>query len=258
MSEQDVQSTDAPAVAAPEPAAAPEPQADNAPAPDASADAVTPPPEPAAPDWFMKDKYKSIEDQAKAQYEMQTLIGKMGRNWGPPKDEYKLDGIEGLNPNDPVLANLKPALKEMGLSQEGFANLVKSYQSAQMEAVKKLDTELRQTLTQKDAVAITDVDNWLNDSFTPEDAETMRSWIVNEKDFHLLSTLKAMIPNKSNVPSTMSSNAVQFESVKQVEQDKIKYLNELKTGLRVEDKNYRDQLNIRFREAYLRENRGKK
>jgi hypothetical protein len=263
MSEQDVQSTDAPAVAAPEPAAAAAPQAAipaipaTAPTPDATADAVTPPENstPELPEWFMKDKYKSIEDQAKAQYEMRKLIGPV---WGPPKDDYKMDGIQGINPNDPVLAHLKPELKEMGLSQEGFERLITKYQAAQVAAVTKLEADLKQTLTQKDATAIKDVDGWLNDSFSPEDAETMRSWIVNEKDFHLLSTLKAMIPNKTNVPSTMSSNAVQFESASEVEQDKIKYRKEIKAGLRVQDGNYETQLHNRFRDAKLREMRGKR
>jgi len=263
MSEQDVQSTATAPVAAAEPAAtpaAPETQTANAPAPDSTADAVTPeakpdPSNPELPEWFMKDKYKSIEEQAKAQYEMRKLIGPV---WGPPKDDYKMEGIEGINPNDPVLAHLKPELKEMGLSQEGFERLISKYQAAQVAAVKGLEAELKNTLTQKDAGAITDVDNWLNDSFSPEDAETVRSWIVNEKDFHLLSTLKSMIPNKSNVPSTMSSNAVQFESSGQVTQEKVKYLNEVKAGLRVKDENYWGQLNSRFRDAYTRESRTKR
>ncbi len=259
MSEQDVQPAAAPEAIAPESSAvAPESSA-IAPNPEPVApnpEVIAPnPSDPALPDWFMKDKYKTIEDQAKAQYEMRKLIGPV---WGPPKDDYKMEGIEGINPNDPVLNHLKPELKEMGLSQEGFERLINKYQTAQIEEAKSMESELKKTLTQKDAAAITEVDSWLKESFTQEDAETMRSWIVNEKDFHLLRTLKALIPGKSNVPSMMHSDAVQFESVKQIEQEKVKYLNEVKMGLRAEDKNHWERLNMRFRDAYTRENHSKK
>ncbi len=188
MSEQDVQPA-----AAPE---APESPADNAPAPSATADAVTPPPEPATPevpDWFMKDKYKSVEDQAKAQYEMSKMIG---TNWGPPKDNYKMDGIEGMDPNDPILAQIQPALKEIGLSQTGFNSLVKSYQKAQIEAAKGFETEIQKDLTQDDAVAIKEVNSRLDEDFPPEVAANMKAWCMTKKDFHDLRNILSLIPRK--------------------------------------------------------------
>lgn len=207
------------------------------------------------PEWFMADKYKSIEEQARAQYDMQKMIGE---NWGAPKENYKLEGIEGINPDDPIIKNLLPSLKEIGLSQDGFANLVKSYQKAQVESVKELEASLKETLTKQDAETIKAVDSWLNDSFSPEDAADMRAWITSERDFHLLHKLQSMIPSKTNVPSTMNANAVQFETRNQVVDDRIKYNREVKAGLRVPDKNYENQLSVRLRDAITREQRAKK
>lgn len=236
---------------------------DTAVAPEATADAVTtvpendtpaPAPEPSTPDWFMKDKYKSVEEQARAQYEMSKMIG---TNWGPPKDNYKLDGIEGINPNDPVMAQMLPTLKEIGLSQTAFNTLIKSYQAAQIEGVKKMESDLRETLTQEDAVAIRDVDDWLDNNFPKETADGLRSMITTKEDFYHLRSLKALIPPQTNVPSA-NANVTPMETVAQVDQEKIKYLNEVKQGLRVEDKNHWDALNARFRDAYTRENMHKR
>jgi len=239
----------------------PEPATDKAPEPslwskapvDGATDEATPEVEE-VPEWFMKDKYKSIEDQARAQFDMQKL---MGKNWGPPKEDYTTDNIEGIAKNDPLLEHLKPSLKELGLSQEGFNSLVKKYQEANLEMSKKLEAELAKELTTNDAMTVRTVDSWLNNSFSKEDRETIQSWIVSVKDFQLLNTLRTMLPQSTNVPSSSTGAAVHFESMKEVENDKIKYRKEVNSKQRTSDKNYEDQLQQRWRDAYTRENRGR-
>src|SRR5574343_40025 len=44
--------------------------------------------EPETPDWFMKDKFKTIEDQARSS---KNVVGKMGKFWGSPEDSVKPD-----------------------------------------------------------------------------------------------------------------------------------------------------------------------
>lgn len=210
--------------------------------------------EESTPDWFMKDKYKSIEDQAKAAFDLQK---KMGKNWGAP-DDYKLDGIEGFAQDDPILNHLKPAIKDLGLSQEGFSNLVKGYQNAQIEVGKKLQAELEKELTQGQAQTVQAVSKWLQDSFTPEDAKTIQSWIVNIKDFQLLNTMRAMMPTSTNIPSSTTGSPVALESSVDVENEKIKYRREVNQGLRVKDTNYEQGLQQRWKDAFTREAQTKK
>src|SRR5690554_5099378 len=87
-----------------------------------------------APEWFMKEKYSSIEEQAKSAFELQK---KMGKFWGSPKDEYSTEGLEGIAKDDPLLEGLIPTLKEIGLSQEGFKHLITGYQKAAYNMSKK-------------------------------------------------------------------------------------------------------------------------
>jgi hypothetical protein len=204
------------------------------------------------PEWFMHDKYKSIEEQAKAQFDMTKL---MGKNWGVPKDDYTIDGIDGIVKDDPLLTHLKPALKELGLSQEGFAHLIKSYQDANVKLGKSIEEAVSKELTQKDALTVQAVDRWLTDAFTAEDKKTIQSWIVSVDDFKVLNQLRVLLPSSSNVPSSTQGQAVRYESTQEVENDKIKYRKELLAG-KVADKNYEDALQQRWKDAYVRQNRG--
>ena len=212
--------------------------------------------DPSKPDWFMSDKYKSVEDQAKA---YKDLSSKIGKNWGPPKEEYKIDGLEGVAKDDPLLANLAPALKEIGLSQDGFNNLVKSFQQANVAMAKKFEEELKKELTQNDAHTYNSINSWMQEALKPEEVEQIKNnWLMTPQDFKLFNALRLMIGPSTNVPSHADNPGPRFESAQQVENEKIKYRKEVKEGFRVKDKNFEDQLAARYRDAVAREERSRR
>lgn len=210
--------------------------------------------EPETPDWFMKDKFKTIEDQARS---YKDLVGKMGKFWGSPEDNYKNDGIEGLEENDPLVAALTPALKELGVSQEGFAHLVNGYMQANKEMLKGFEDNLRQTLTTTDAHTYQAVEKWMNDTLTKEEATQIKNnWLMTPEDFKLLNNLRLMAAPSTNVPNTGNVGAT-FESSESVTNEKVKYKQEVKQGIRVKDKNFENELSSRHRDAVARELRNK-
>jgi len=212
--------------------------------------------EPESPEWFMKDKFKSIDEQAKSYKELST---KMGKYWGSPQDGYSVEGMEsiGIEANDPLIAGLTPALKEMGISQEGFQHLVGQYFEANKAMMAEMEASLKKTLTETDAHTYQAIDKWMTDNMTAEEAAMVKNnWLMTPEDFKLFNNLRLMAAPSTNVPSN-SVNPVRFESSKEVENDKIKYKKELKTGTRVQDKNYEDTLAARFRDAVARELRNK-
>jgi len=214
------------------------------------------PAEPESPEWFMKDKFKSIDEQAKSYKELST---KMGKYWGSPQDGYSVEGMEavGIEANDPLIAGLTPALKEMGISQEGFQHLVGQYFEANKAMVAEMEASLKKTLTETDAHTYQAIDKWMTDNMSAEEATMVKNnWLMTPEDFKLFNNLRLMAAPSTNVPSN-SVNPVRFESSKEVENDKIKYKKELKTGTRVQDKNYEDTLAARFRDAVARELRNK-
>lgn len=213
------------------------------------------PEEESAPEWFMKDKYKSVEEQAKAAFELQK---KMGQFWGKPQNEYTLDGIEGVAKDDPLMQNIIPAIKELGLSQKGFQHLIKEYQNANIKMMEKFEAELKEELTVKEASTYQACDKWMNERLTPEEKTMVQNnWLMTPADFKLFNQLRLMAAPSTNVPSSSTGEGVRFESSREVENDKIKYRKEVASGLRVSDKNYENELAQRFRDSRSRELRSK-
>ncbi len=211
-------------------------------------------PEEETPEWFMKDKYKSVEEQAKSAFELQK---KMGKYWGTPKDEYSLEGIEGITKDDPLLSNLIPAIKELGISQDGFKHLVTQYQDANMKMMQKFEAELKEELTVKDASTYNACDKWMTENLTPEEKKQIQNnWLMSPADFKLFNQMRLKAAPSTSVPSSSTGDAARFESSKEVENDKVKYRKEINQNLRVPDKNYENELAQRFKDARSRELRG--
>lgn len=203
--------------------------------------------------WFMKDKFENETEQAKA---YSALLKKMGKNWGAPKDDYSLEGIEGVEADDPLLTGLKPALKDMGLSQEGFKSLVSSYNDALANYSKQIENEMTEYLknSPEDAQTVRTVEKWINESFDEKDANKMKAWIGSVDDFKLLNKIRAHMPPKSQVPSSTANSVSHFETRAQVEQAKIEYKQAVKDGTKKPNKEFENELMQRFKDAYLREN----
>ena len=224
-----------------------EPQADSAPVDSAA------PKEDEKPEWFMKDKFTSIEEQAKSYSELQK---KMGKYWGSPDDKYSAEGLEDVDDNDPLIASLMPVLKDIGLSQEGFKHLAQGYKEANMQMVQKLEAELKKELTVNDAHTYQAVNKWMGDNLTPEEVSTVQNnWLLTPKDFKVFNQMRLMAAPSTSVPSTGAGSGIKFESSLEVENDKIKYRTEVKQKVRVSDKNYENELASRFRDARTRETR---
>ncbi len=211
--------------------------------------------EPESPEWFMKDKFKSIDDQAKSYKELYSKVGKF---WGSPSEGYKVDGMDGIEANDPLIASLTPALQEMGLSQDGFQNLVNKYMEANKVMMGAMEEDLKKTLTTTDAHTYQAITKWMDDSLSPEEsAQIKNNWLMTADDFKLFNNLRLMLAPSTNVPSAQGT-PVKYESSSEVTNEKIKYKKELKAGTRVQDKNFENDLAARFRDAAAREERNKR
>jgi len=96
------------------------------------------------PEWFKADKYKSIEDQAKAYTDLEKKFG--GFTGAPEEYEFALsEGLEfEVAEDDPLLSDFKEMAKEMGMSNEAFNRVANKYVeqlAAQDMAQKELASE---------------------------------------------------------------------------------------------------------------------
>ena len=151
-----------------------------------------------------------------------------------------------------------PALKDIGLSQDGFKHLVEGYKEANLKMVKTLEEELKKELTVNDAHTYQAVNKWMGENLTAEEVSTVQNnWLLTPADFKLFNQMRLMAAPSTNIPSSSANDGVKFESSVEVENDKIKYRTEIKNNMRAKDKNHENELAARFRDAKSREIRGR-
>tara|TARA_R100001594_G_scaffold129662_1_gene168368 strand:+ start:116 stop:904 length:789 start_codon:yes stop_codon:yes gene_type:complete len=88
------------------------------------------------PSWFKSEKYKTVEDQAKAYAELEK---RMGSFTGAPETDYVVPQVEGLDPgvieNNPMIQWFKDASREAGINQHGFDRFVSGYLSTEQAMI---------------------------------------------------------------------------------------------------------------------------
>jgi vacuolar-type H+-ATPase subunit I/STV1 len=197
----------------------------------------------ATPDWFMKDKYKSIEDQAEAAYHLQK---KLGGYFGPPKETYNIaEELKG-SLSESIIKEMEQSFKEVGLSDKGFSKIVEGYDSAIQKITEKQQQEILNQLTKEQTMNVQAVEKWLNESFERDDAETIKSWIDSVESFNILNKMRVSMPSKQNIP--MGHNMNNFETTRDVEKEKMENYEKY-----TKDNDYRRELTQRFKDAALRE-----
>jgi hypothetical protein len=135
------------------------------------------------PDFYMNDKYGSLEDQAKAYPE---LAKQMGDFSGAPKDGYKVTVSDlateagfTLDADDPLLEGYIKHATDRGMSQKVFDEGIEVYaqiQLAQNEASNQANAKEMEELGKDGATRIQDLHLWA-DANMPEDlAAGMKSF----------------------------------------------------------------------------------
>lgn len=97
-----------------------------------------------APEFYKKDKYGSLAEQAKAYQELEKRFGSFT---GSPKDgEYSVslsdelvDMGVSIEPDDPLYADAVEFAKESNMSQDGFNKLMNLYAMSKVAEGKALD-----------------------------------------------------------------------------------------------------------------------
>jgi hypothetical protein len=201
------------------------------------------------PEW-LKERYKSVADQAKAYTELEK---KMGEFKGAPKDGYTLDSLEGINADDPLISHFRETFKDLNLSQKGFDRIATEFaQLQQQQATVAIEEEIKKmgpNAKQRIKETVSRIDN----KFTPEVAQTIKGWLITAGDFDAFDGLLASEPRSTAPTYDQAYQQPDYESVKEV-------LNEKETNWKryKEDENYRKSVSKRLHTAHAREKSMKK
>jgi hypothetical protein len=203
----------------------------------------------ARPAW-LKDKYKSVADQAAAYSELEKKLGEFK---GAPKEGYKLDDIEGIDMKDPLLEKFLPKFKEMNMSQDAVKALINEFSSYKTELSTVNVKEEIKKLGLEGQDMINKTNQWMANNLDPEVAETIKSWIHTAEDMKALNALRSFQPLSRSPNVADMQSAVTYETLKEVKNEKINNWERYK-----EDVNYRNSVNERMERAVHREEASKK
>lgn len=170
------------------------------------------------PEW-LKEKYKSAEDQAKAYGDLEK---KLGAYKGAP-DEYDLSLGEEFkstqfDKNNPVLQEFLSSAKEQGMSQESITHILQSY--AKMEAINQpnLDKEMeRLGVNGKQDLQI--LAQWASNHFTKEELTTFKSMVKTADHMKIFDKMRRQMTKADTVPTNTRTPHESAEKVRQMIHD---------------------------------------
>lgn len=203
------------------------------------------------PEW-LKERYKSVEDQAKGYVELEKRFGEFK---GAPKEGYKLDSIEGLEADSPLLQQFSKTFAELNLSQSGFERVVKEFVSTHASIAQASAAQEMKKLGPQGQQMIKETNQWIQNNFPPEVGKVVQGWIMTAEDIKALDIIRSFQPI-SKIPNAVDmSNTGIYESLNEVKTEKNNNWAKYK-----EDANYRKNLDDRMASAVRRSSalKGKK
>lgn len=164
------------------------------------------------PEWFNDKKYKTIEDQAKAQRELEKRFGAF--TGAPENYELKLpvgeDGqplVEGeFDTDHPILKQFMADAKEMGLSQDGFERILGMFATYEAQA-NSIDVAAQKEQIGKDADSrIKSLAQWGGANLSPDEYNVFKGMTATADQFKVLEKLvqksrPAQVPRGDTVNS---------------------------------------------------------
>lgn len=171
------------------------------------------------PEW-LKDKYKTAADQAKAYADLEK---KLGAFTGAP-EEYDLsisdEEYKGVtfDKQNPVLQEFLATAKEQGVSQEFVSTLLKSY--AKMQALERpnLDKEMeRLGPNAKQDLQI--LAQWGSNTFSKEELNTFKDMVKTADQVKIFDKIRRLMTRAETVPTNTRVPVESAEKVRQLIHD---------------------------------------
>jgi len=142
------------------------------------------------PEW-LKDKYKSVEDQAKAYSELEKKFG--GFTGSPDKYELSLpEGIEGqFDLEDPRMTWFQEAAKQSNMSQETFSELLHGWIKQEIGDTDGYRENEIQALGTNAQARLRDLGDWGKANLNKDQFEGFKALATSASGVEVLETLVA-------------------------------------------------------------------
>lgn len=185
-----------------------------------------------APEWFKGEKYKTVEDQAKA---YTALEGKFGSFTGAPEEytvtiseELQEKGVEFAE-DDPLLTEAQEMAKELGMNQEGFDRMLNMYatmQLAETQAIEDLRTEQMKELGNNGQERVDNLDAWAKANLSADLYDGFKEMAISANAVKAMERLVAMSRGKAITPNeAVTSPTITEEEVRKMQFEKDEHGN---------------------------------
>lgn len=171
------------------------------------------------PEW-LKEKYKTAADQAKAYADLEK---KLGAFTGAPEeyslelDDPELKGIT-FDKQNPVLQEFLNSAKEQGVSQEFVNHMLKSYAKMQMIERPNLDKEMeRLGPNAKQDLQI--LAQWGSNTFSKDELNTFKDMVKTAEHVKIFDKIRRMMTRAETTPSNIRTPMESPEKIKRLIHD---------------------------------------
>jgi len=201
-----------------------------------------------APEWFKKDKYKTVSAQAEAYTELE---GKFGAFTGTPKDGYKIadaDGKEIDIESSPLLKLTAEWGADQQLSNEGLSSLIEKVNTLAAEQVEQDAVNAKASLGDKADERLGNIAQWGKNNLSPEEFTQFQGLAQNAGQVEVIEKLIGMTKNskivkaETHIPNKENAG----EELKKMQLAK----NEDGKRLMDVDPEYRAKVNKKMNELY--------
>lgn len=201
------------------------------------------------PEWFMADKYKSVEEQAKAALELRRKLGSKAED---APGEYQLDYEKyGLEADDPVLAEMNPFFKEINIPQKEYEKLVDKYVTAQTAYLQQEESKKREAFeayAKENGETVSRVTQWVKNNFNESEQAALGEFLTSPERIEVLDKVRTGAPKSAPPTATQAQNYADVETAASID---------AKIGENYEryqsDAPWRNMMQKKRREALLRE-----
>jgi len=171
------------------------------------------------PEWFKSEKYKTIDDQAKAYTELEK---KFGSFTGAP-DEYEVALSEELtelgvsiDSDDPLVEKAVEFAKNSNMSQEGFKGMIELYAQSQLAEHQAMEDHKANEMAALGKDADRRIDGIIQWGNANLDAETMAGLEEAAQSAAAVKAIEALIGKTRNAPVASDAQAAPSISADEV------------------------------------------
>lgn len=159
------------------------------------------------PDWFLADKYRTVEDQAKAALELRKKLGSKAED---APEHYELDYDKyGLSKEDPVLAEFNPFFKEMNLPQKDYEKIIEKFVQIQQKHHEQFEEQRKAAFDAfgpETKETMSRLNNWMANKFSEAEQQALQGFMTSAENIRIIEKMRGQAP-KSAPPTAQQASA---------------------------------------------------